>query len=417
MKEIVAALVVVACWVGLARAEDAAPTIVAGRVTDVLGRAVSSVQIHVVPASGSLVKTTTDQDGRYRVEVSAGGTYRVVVENRGLQTIGTVIAKPGETTTLDITLELDSEGGEVIRIEDRELPVVNPKLRPKSQPPLPYSKEAFERDAWARAWLLLDVDETGRVTRLKLLKQPGFGLEKICIDAAFALQFEPARDAAGRPMKTYLLWTMEWPAWGWLQNGKGTTMERQPQGSNLHVFTRDQPAATIQYAPSRVPCFGSGPLRLSLRNPAYRDCSLPDMKLAETLPWITRETAATAIAELSAGERVRESREPRRSSPVAAYVGAGVTAGMIVATFVSFVKYDRYHTRIVEDSWTLPPADVVAHDEMLRDRWWRISLGMVAATVVVGGGTLFLWNRHRRYFSIHPSSQGSGASAVYTTRW
>ena len=31
--------------------------------------------------------------------------------------------------------------------------------------------------------------------------------------------------------------------------------------------------------------------------------------------------------------------------------------------------------------------------------------------------TLFLWNRYEPDFSIHPSSQGAGASAVFTTPW
>jgi hypothetical protein len=71
-----------------------------------------------------------------------------------------------------------------------------------------------------------DVDERGTVTRLKLLKRPGFDLDKICIDEAFKLKFSPALDDAGRPMKTYMLWTFEWPSWGWLIQGNGTAMRR-----------------------------------------------------------------------------------------------------------------------------------------------------------------------------------------------
>jgi len=98
-------------------------------------------------------------------------------------------------------------------------------------------------------------------------------------------------------------------------------------------------------------------------------------------------------------------------------VGFGVTAGMLAATLVSAWKYNHYHSRLIDAGWVLQPPEVVARDEMLRDRWKNIALGMAAASVLVGGATLFLWNRYEPNFSIHPSSQGAGASAVFTTPW
>jgi len=417
VRTIVAAIVAVMCWFGVASGEEQLEMIIEGRVTDVLGRPVAAARVEVRPATGQPHQTTTDKDGRYRVTVTTAGTHRVVVAIGNAQTISSVIAQPG-VTTLDITSDLDLEGGEVIRIEERQRPAVKPKLEPRSKPPLPYSEEAFERDAWARAWLLLDIDETGRVTRLKLLKTPGYRLEKICIDAAFELRFEPATDAAGRKMKTYLLWTMEWPSWGWLVRGNGVATRRPSGEGETHIFTRDQltqPTAFL-FSHSRAPCWGSGPLHLDLQNTAYRDCSRPDLRLAETLPWITRETAATAAAELVAADRSREAQPPK-GSRVPGYVGFGVTAGMLAATLVSAWKYNHYHSRLIDAGWVLQPPEVVARDEMLRDRWKNIALGMAAASVLVGGAMLFLWNRYEPNFSIHPSSQGAGASAVFTTPW
>jgi hypothetical protein len=61
--------------------------------------------------------------------------------------------------------------------------------------------------------------------------------------------------------------------------------------------------------------------------------------------------------------------------------------------------------------------EVVARDEKLRDRWRTIAMGTSAATVLIGGATLFLWKRHEPNFNIHPTSQRTGASATYTTTW
>ena len=40
---------------------------------------------------------------------------------------------------------------------------------------------------------------------------------------------------------------------------------------------------------------------------------------------------------------------------------------------------------------------------------------MAAATVLVGGATLFLWNRNEPNFSLQATTSGTGATAVYTT--
>lgn len=424
------------------------PTFVVGRVTDVLARPVTGARVYVLPRRAKPIQTSTDKDGRYRVEVRGPGTYGVVIAIDKAHTFRTVLVRSGATNTMDVELELDTEGGEVIRIEDRKRPEPKVKAKPRKdvRMSLPYSDEAVERDAWARAWLLLDVDEAGRVTRLKLLKRPGFDLDRICIEEALKLQFEPARDAQGRPMKTYMLWTMEWPSWGWLIQGNGVAVRRPADTNDLHAhaqniragvtgtdlvlgsrqpiggpWSRPLPNGTaFEGALDRVPCAGSGPLNLDLRNRAYRDCSQPDLAVIDSLPWITPETAPTAIAELANPDLMLVADTTPPGSPIPGYVGAGVTAALAIATVYGFYQYDKYQSRVEDAPWqALTDPEQYADDGRRRTRWGKITLGLSTATILSAGVTLLVWNRNqsKRSFSVQPSSSGDGGAAVFTTSW
>ena len=79
-----------------------------------------------------------------------------------------------------------------------------------------YSEKMTDLDVWARAWLLLDISETGAVTHVKLVNKPGLDLDRIAIRDAFKLRFEPARDRSRRPIRAMLLWTYEWPSYRWM---------------------------------------------------------------------------------------------------------------------------------------------------------------------------------------------------------
>ncbi|MDQ3301409.1 MAG: carboxypeptidase-like regulatory domain-containing protein [Myxococcota bacterium] len=186
-------LLMLACWLGVAAA-DRSPTTLSGRVTDVLGQPIAGARIYVLSRSGSREETRTNKQGRYSVGLSTRGAHGVVVAIDKAHTYRTVLIEPARATTLDIEVELDMAGGEVIRIVDKQPPVpaVKPKPRQDPRKSLPYSDEAVERDAWAKAWLLLDVDRSGVVQRLKLLKAPGFGLDRIAIEEGFKLRFDPA---------------------------------------------------------------------------------------------------------------------------------------------------------------------------------------------------------------------------------
>ena len=421
----------------------------AGRVTDVLGRPVRDARIYVLPRRGAPIQSKTNRDGRYTANVSTTGTHGVVIAIDKAHTFRTVIVKRGVTNILDVDVELDTEGGEVIKIEDKRRPVPAQKPKPRQDPrqSLPYSDESIERDAWARAWLLLDVDEAGRVTRLKLLKKPGFDLDEIAIREAFKLRFDPARDAQGRPMKTYVLWTMEWPAWGWLVQGNGTAL-RKPADAEMHAHSQnirtgvtghdavnagaalgvvDAPiggnwsrplasAVAFPHALSRVPCAGSGPLNLDLRNRAYGDCSSADLSVAEALPWITPATAETAIAELKRPDLELEVIEGPPPSRAPQYIATAITGGVIVGWLLSYRNYERAFDR-VQDNSALLSVDPQAYAKLERDRnkWAKISVVMTGAFIISTGVTVFLWNRNqsRRSFSVQPTNDGSGASLSF----
>jgi hypothetical protein len=459
-----AILMVLACWSGRATADDVpsttppaapatdgptGPTTITGRVTDVLGRPVANARVYVLPRRGQPIQSKTSKDGRYSVDVSTLGTHGVVIAIDRAHTFRTVLVQRGVANALDIDVELDTQGGEVIKIEDRKrpLPKVQPKPTKDPRVSLPYSEEAVERDAWARAWLLLDVDERGQVTRLKLLKAPGFDLDEICIEQALALTFDPALDQAGRPMKTYMLWTMEWPAWGWLIQGNGVAVRRPADRNDVHslstnrdvtgfdkvnvdgvvvnnkvggLWARHNVTGTVfEGSLDRVPCAGSGPLNLDLRNRAYRDCSQPDLRVAEALPWITKDSAATAIAELK-NPRLQLLDEPHDpGSPWPGYISASVAGVLGLATIGAYMRYSRIQDEVKETAfhWIVDP---VAYNEATKrqKRWQNVTIGLTAASILTGGAALLLWNRNapRSSFSVQPTDH-NGAAASYTTAW
>lgn len=160
--------------------------------------------------------------------------------------------------------------GETIVIEGHAPPTVQPKPVKNYFRIAPlYSDAAIESDAWGQAYVLLDIDARGTVTRLKLLKHPGHDLDLIAIDTAFRLRFSPARDASGHPIASSLIWPMEWPSYWWLIDLYGL-------------------ATRIPDDLSNVPCRGSGPLHVGSIHPVYRDCETFPPSALETEPWVTR---------------------------------------------------------------------------------------------------------------------------------
>lgn len=173
--------------------------------------------------------------------------------------------------------------GEVIIVEDAVPPAVKPV--PQNYSPIkapPYSARAIVSDAWTRAWMLVEIAETGEVRRFKWLKRPGYDLEPIAEAELFKLRFSPARDAQGRAIATTIVWSIEWPSAWWLDKFVGTRTRMPP----LVGFP---PRSKAAY----VPCRGSGPMDLGSLHPTYRDCSQPDLTKAKARgePWIDRPTS------------------------------------------------------------------------------------------------------------------------------
>jgi len=171
------------------------------------------------------------------------------------------------------------QSGEVIVIDEKPpRPAVEAKAinySPRKTPP--YSDEAILSDAWTRAWLLLDIDARGNVTRFKFLKRPGYQLDDIAARQVFGLRFEPARDRAGRPQRTWIVWGIEWPSYFWL-------IDRIGVASGMPPIVGFPPRSLAAH----VPCKGSGPMNVGSIHPAYRDCSLPDLsrRTFAGLPWL-----------------------------------------------------------------------------------------------------------------------------------
>ena len=189
-----------------------------------------------------------------------------------------VVAVAGPAAAEDDDEPVPKVFGEVIVMEGRAPPSTPPKPTNvvKTKAP-PYSDRAILSDAWTKAWMLLEIDERGRVTRFKFLKRPGYDLEKIATSEVFKLTFAPAKDALGRPMKSTILWEIEWPSAWWL---------------STFVGTRSAMPKVVGFPPRRqddyVPCRGSGPMNLGSVRPTYKDCAKPDLTKVLTERWVAR---------------------------------------------------------------------------------------------------------------------------------
>lgn len=246
-----------------------------GQVADINGgKPVESAKVTVSDRHGVREITTSDHDGRYSVNVEPGD-YAVAFEYGPSRTVNQVSVTQSCTARLDGKVDIT---GETIVIQDQKPPTVPARptnARPRRNPP--YSDAALEKDAWTRAWLLLDISSSGEVTQFKFLKRPGYDLERIAADEVFHLQFDPARDEHGDPMRVWLVWDLEWPSNGWLM------------AMNL---PRTMAPPIVGFPPRKmsdtVPCRGSGPMHLGSVHPVYRDCSQPDLSQVAREPWIPR---------------------------------------------------------------------------------------------------------------------------------
>lgn len=403
-------------WVSGVAAADA---LIVGRITDLLGKPVSGARVHVL--SGSDRQTvTTDKDGNYRVIVDGNREVSVVIGAGAHHTFRRGAIKDGAIQRLDIEVEIAE--GEVIRIIDQKPPAVPPRL-PKDAPRLtpPYSEEAVVRDAWAKAWLLLDISETGKVMRVKLVKRPGFGLDEIAVQEAMKLRFDPALDEKNKPMRAQIFWAMEWPSHGWLVEHNGTATKLPAESYALNPFLsgfgrlHNLGAPTIG-APSLrgVRCAGTGPLNLDLRYPVYRDCSKPNLKKVPLLPWLDGTGPIPpdppAIAKKPEPPIVRS-----QISYIPEIVGSSITAALLIGTLYAYVQADKYGDRINKSSG--PEQVYIDLQKYYSDsgnfaRWQERKVIGTLATIGVGCVTSFMWMRHKpkSTFSVQPEDDGGSFS-------
>lgn len=277
MKHAIATLVI--CVATIANAESPVMRELSGRV---LARdtniPLEGAIVYVAGSNGYHV-LTTDNAGAYKVTLRAG-TYNLVFAYGKSRSHASVTLTEHDQTSGQVKVDgkvATTLGNEVIVIEEKLAPPVPPKPAKPSVKAPAYSDRAILSDAWTKAWLLLDVSETGKVTRVKWLKRPGYDLEKIAMKEVFGLTFEPARDRTGKPMRAWVVWDIEWPSHQWMIQFVG-------------IATRKMPMVGFPPVPKShyVPCAGSGPMNLSSLHPTYKDCSKPDLKKAVSEPWIDR---------------------------------------------------------------------------------------------------------------------------------
>ena len=222
----------------------------AGTVTDLEGKPLRGVKVHIAPNEAKARVVITDAKGRYKTKLTTDGPTYVYVED-----------------TVKITGQLAhtvrEADYEAIAIRETLPPVVQPRAQIPIDTVPEYSETAQDKNKWTRAWLLLDITEAGKVRRVKLINKPGLDLDEIAVRDAFAIPFEPARDRAGKPVSALVVWTWEWPAFYWMITNR--------------KYPNRLPSST-----STIPCLGSAPVK------AMRDCSKPALAKAVTLPWIDK---------------------------------------------------------------------------------------------------------------------------------
>jgi TonB-like protein len=443
MRTAILVLALVIAGVGTASAE----AIVEGKVTDLLGKPVPNVRVHILVGVDQQI-VLTDKDGHYQAVIDGNQKVSIVVGAGDLHTFRRGTIKDGARQRLDFELEIAD--GEIIRIIDDKPPTIPPKLKidgPRQTPP--YSDQAVERDAWAKAWLLLDISETGKVLRVKLVKRPGFDLDEIAVKEAMKLQFAPALDEHGKPMRTSVFWAMEWPSYGWLVEHAGSAQRLPEESYEIDLYSsnfaqgaiitntqksiseggRSGGRAVFSDAPPTfitdmgqtlhgVRCAGTGPLNLDARHPVYRDCSAPNPKKLPYLPWLD----GTQPIPPDPPEIAPKPEPPlhlTRASYIPQITASAATALLIGGWVYAYVEKTKYEDRVIAVSGaTSPKLTTAAEAEQYgRDvdgyhRWQKLSTFAAVAVIGATGVTAMLWFRHQRRadFSVQPENSGASLS-------
>ncbi len=317
MQQLILTFIILLASAIPAHAEDrtGGSTTVAGQVTSAdSGRSITGVFVSVRSDSYSN-EAITDAEGRYELPLRPG-KYSITFIFRRSQLTRAFEARAGKLVRVNGRLR--AEPGEVILIRDAKKARKTTAKNFDSVKAPPYSDKAITTDRWAKAWMLLDVDRAGTVTRTKFINRPGYDLEEIAVAEVFKLKFNPSLDEDGRPINTLVIWSIEWPSYWWLVDFLGVASRMPPSvnPSNATSKTPYVPKQSFHTDPKQrahpdsllrqqsgesglvntkasvtidkaVPCRGSGPLELDSLHPVYRDCSQPNLdKDFDSEPWI-----------------------------------------------------------------------------------------------------------------------------------
>jgi len=211
------------------------------------GAPIAMAAVVIRRASKVVAKMTTDDSGRYRVDL-APGRYEVTFKNGESALVRFFEARKGKVARVNGRIR--RQPGEVIVITDRRLSRPAKARNYDARRTPPYSDEAIKGNHWRRAWLLLDVSKKGRVTRLKFINRPGADLDEIAAAEAFKLEFNPSLDEDGKARTSLVVWSWEWPAYWWLVDRMGSS-SAMPTENNPFWGTAG-PAAAVGETPLRT---------------------------------------------------------------------------------------------------------------------------------------------------------------------
>jgi hypothetical protein len=380
-----------------------------GRVTDLSDQPVKDASVVVSDPTGAIEATTsTDPTGHYEVTLRPG-LHNVVFAFGNKKVTSKVNIPDNDSAKLDTTLEM---GGEVIDVYDAPRPIQYAK--PKQDPLLipKYSDEAVVKDVWVKAWLLLDVDARGVVMRVKFLKRPAYGLDDIALRHAFNLKFSPARDTHGFPQKSYIVWPLEWPSMGWLQ-------DHELQPTRLPNFGEVAQTAHGVAFQSWPPCFNGSWTMRSVdggSGHAQRDCSTPDMSKANAAePWIARDASMPIggidpVVDIDPREEMRVAVESAHRNKIAAYATSGLAIAGLTGTIIAWVQRSKWASRVDADTGphdTVLPPGQLANDQDHQARWSGALFGLGAGTLVASIATGYFWSKSSVGFHLQANAEST----------
>jgi hypothetical protein len=399
MRQLVALLVLLSV-----SAVAMADSKLSGRVTDQSEQPIGGTTVIITAPDGAETRVVTDPTGGYVATVPAGGRYTVVFTFGKMRIAGQVDVPADGAATLDGKLEMT---GEIIEVrENRPLQYAKPKFDPLVIPP--YTDRVALGDYWVKAWLLLYVDDHGVVTRVKFLKRPGYDLDEIAVKHAFGLTFDPARNAHGVPVASYIVWPLEWPSMGWLQS-RSLLMNRLP---SFRTMVQGPHGLVFDTLPR---CAGSSPVNLSSIHPVLRDCSVPDLSRADASePWLTRDSKLPApivgdAPVIDPAQHHKDLVAAAKRNRTYAFAALGATGAMAVGLVVSYLQFKNYSERVDASVGTTELMPDLASDRRRKHDWELRMIGFTAATIVSGMGATYFWSRSAA-FTLEARASGGALS-------